>query len=113
MTNAQASSKIRKLLAEANNIASQIVEQKARQILLEHPNLDEFIMGMGGWFFTRKDKDHTGESMIIHECDTDECPKYMIGLQNFIDQWDNDLHVTGELMRFTAKGKKITEWGGK
>ena len=47
-------SKIIQLHNRAADAASRMVEQRARQILQAHPNLDEFIMGMGAAFFTRK-----------------------------------------------------------
>ena len=99
--------------SEAERLASAVVEKKARAILRQHPNLDEFVMAMGGWFFTKKDKDATGYSMILHESSGDHCPKYMTGIRNFIDEWDDVLKTTGEPMRFTANGEKVTEWGAR
>ena len=93
---------------KAADMALAVVEKKARAILRQHSNLDEFIMCMGGWCFTRKDKDATGYSMIIHESEKDEGPKYMAGLRKFIDEWDPYLRMTGAPMRFRAEGKWIS-----
>lgn len=88
-----------------------IVENKARAILQQHSNLDEFIMCMGGWFFTSKRKDTRGQAIIIDPYDDiHRCPKYMTGLRRFIDEWDDYLKITGESVRFTANGEKITDW---
>ena len=95
---------------KAADMAQISVEKKARAILRHHPNLDEFIMAMGGWVFTRKDKDNSGCSMVIHACMTDKVPKYMKGLQNFIDEWDGVLRMTGYPMRFTAEGDIKKDW---
>lgn len=79
----------------ANDVASEIVERYARAILCKHPSLNEFVMGNGTWFFTRRDKS------IIH--DQDE-PNYIQNsrLSRFIDEWNRELHITGQPMRFTA-----------
>jgi hypothetical protein len=89
---------------KANELAINKIKYMARTILFKHNNLDEFVMGMGGWFFTDK------SSCIIHSSNSNICPKYMTGLRNFISKWDTELKLTGTLMRFTAKGKVITGW---
>jgi hypothetical protein len=102
---------IENCLSIANDMALLEVELQARKILSQHKNLDEFVMGMGGWFFTRNDKEHT----IVHNdsngiSPSERTPKYTRRLQTFIDKWDNDLKITGNPMRFTANGKTITDW---
>lgn len=99
----------------ACDLASKIVEQRARTILCEHPELDEFVMAMGEWFFTYKvgaiDRSGIeileGDSNIVHESEELDFAKPIIDL---ITEWDNYLKITGEPMRFTAKGPVITEW---
>ena len=88
---------------KAVTLALIIVEEKARTILREHKNLNEFIMAMEGWLFTRK-----GGGA---DYDNVNCLKYMRSLQNFVSEWDDVLKITGESMRFTADGEKITDWG--
>jgi hypothetical protein len=39
---------------KASKAASVFVEQQAREILRKHSELHEFVMAMGGYFFTRK-----------------------------------------------------------
>lgn len=100
-------------LDQAEKIALKIVEQKARKILAQHPNLDEFIMGMGGWFFTTKRGDRIAIDYSINT-HTNTCKyegfKYLLPLEKFLMKYDEYLKLTGNPMRFTAKGKKITDW---
>ena len=85
---------------EAVRLALTTVERMARKILRDHPNLDEFVMGMGRAMFTTNDKQNLG---------TEE-RAYMRPLDDFLTEWDRWLHLTGEPMRFTAHGPKITTW---
>ena len=99
---------------KAVRTALTLLEQKARHILQNNSNLDEFVMAMGGWFFTRKvgTKDHhgivvTGEhgDDIIHE------PlAYMHPVADIINEWDEYLKLTGTPMRFTAWGPTRKDW---
>jgi hypothetical protein len=97
------------------NMAAKFVEIEARKILKTHPNLDEFVMGMGGWFFTRKIGTIGRHRMkvIPEESNTIyDNPKYIehSPLANFLGEWDSDLHITGYPMRFTATGPIRTDW---
>ncbi len=91
--------RIQALLSEARKLAIAHVEASARKILQDHPNLDEFVMGMGTCFFN-EGKENLGP----------EQRAYMRPLSDFIDDWDETLHMTGIPMRFTANGPKITDW---
>lgn len=84
---------------EARYLALVQVEEMARDILKKHPNLGEFIMGMGTWTFTFANGDTVYDEM-----------KYMKKLSDFISEWDEYLKLTGEPMRFTANGRKVTDW---
>lgn len=89
---------------EAARLGLQEVEAMARKILREHRNLDEFVMCMGGCFFTMRSSDHN-----INPEDYD-APKYMQPLAKFLGEWDDYLKLTGEPMRFTATGKLQRTW---
>lgn len=89
-------------ISTVTKTALDIVEREARLILQENKDLGEFIMGMGTWFFTTK---ITGEANY----DTDEYTSSG-ELSEFIAEWDEELCLTGNPMRFTAKGKKRTNW---
>ncbi len=96
---------IKKHLSLAEKLSSKYVEQLARQVLKENPQLDEFIMGFGMWHFTFKEKD----GLISHGQHHLHLPlkrSTIIKLENFIGYYDDYLKITGESMRFTAKGKK-------
>lgn len=81
-----------------------LIENRARGILTAHENLDEFIMGMGAWFFTTHDDRHIG--------DHDSTPGYMLSFERMMDEFHRmELKVTGESMRFTANGPVVREWG--
>jgi hypothetical protein len=94
------------LVAEMTETALMIVEQDARVILTKHPNLNEFVMGMGGWFFTRR----LVVNSIIHE--GDGMPYYIkeSNLAECIEKWDSLLGLTGSPMRFTAEGPVVRQW---
>lgn len=107
-------------LKQADTIAIKKTEKLARTILRNHPHLHEFVMCMGTYFFTAKEKDADGNSKII---DTTERRmnasydyyivdsfKYFRALNDFIADWDDTLKITGTPMRFTAKGKIKTNW---
>jgi len=93
-----AKSKIRYHYEQACKIAENEVIRMARDILRKHKNLDEFIMAMGGWFFTEH-----GDVKHDKLC-------YMKHLDDFITEWDEFLKITGSPMRFTASGKVRRDW---
>jgi hypothetical protein len=98
----------------ASRAALILVEAQARAILRRHPALDEFVMGMGMWFFTYKvgARDRCG---IRLTADMNRClhePRaYMRPLLDILDELNDDLKLTGEPMRFTAEGPVIHDWG--
>lgn len=82
------------------------VERLARLVLMHNAALEEFIMAMGGAFFTIVTGDGVAlsTSVPVEECvgaDT---------LDSFLVDWDEFLHLTGHPMRFTATGEKVTKW---
>lgn len=88
-------------LQVASELALEYVEQEARKILRKCTTLNEFITAMGAAFFT----DKHGNSLNDHEL-----PKSALELIEFIEEVDPELHLTGNPMRFTADGEKITNW---
>ena len=76
------------------------IEKWARLILYKYPRLDEFVMGMGTCMFTTK----AGETFWPPE------RRYTKALGIFIAECDEVLVITGVPMRFTATGRKITNW---
>lgn len=83
------------------NLALAEVERRARKLLNDHQNLDEFIMGMGIASFTVK-----GSEWSVDDTDL----KYLKPVLDFIRDWDEYLKLTGEPVRFTATGPRITSW---
>ena len=90
---------IEQLLNQAVETALIELESIARTILLENNDLHEFVMSMGCWSFTNNDGN-------IVDAD-DERLKPIAAM---IGKWDDSLKLTGEPMRFTAGGPKITAW---
>ena len=89
-------------------MALALIETRARKILVGHPSLDEFVMAMGGWLFTRKNS-QDDISTVYREC----IPGYAMPFTRMMDEFDDlELKVTGEPMRFTATGPVVQEWGG-
>jgi hypothetical protein len=95
-------SAIEHYLFAAERVASKTVEKLARKILCENVDLDEFVMAMGTWSFTIKHKKPSE--------DADDNEKRFDEIREFISKWDKKLKITGEAMRFTADGEKITNW---
>lgn len=84
-----------------------LIETRARKILVAHPSLDEFVMAMGGWLFTRHGSDDN-----ISDIELSHIPGYVRSFANMMDEFsDMELKVTGEPMRFTATGPVVKMWG--
>lgn len=103
--------KIDKQLNEMYNnmcdIALAEVEILARSILKKNPTLKEFVNAMGVCFFTTYD----GNTVDLWEYGTSNITRKSFNdLANLINDWDSILKLTGESMRFTATGEKITDW---
>lgn len=77
------------------------VEKQARKILREHKHLEEFVMSMGSWCFWTTDGNQVDDYYDL---------AYLKPLTEIFDEWDECLKLTGTPMRFTANGKKITNW---
>ena len=90
-------------LDKATKLATDEVEKMARQILINHKKLKEFIMAMGTWFFV----DRNGNNVDFYDVKQYTA---LESLHSFICKWDSELKITGEPMRFTATGPKIIEW---
>lgn len=89
-------------------MALTLIETRARKILAAHSNLDEFVMGMGGWLFTKKDSEDN-----ISDVYRERIPAYAKPFLEMMDEFnDIELKVTGEPMRFTATGAVVKMWGG-
>lgn len=83
-----------------------LIETKARAILAAHPNLDEFVMAMGGWLFTKH-----GSKDNISTVDRERMPVFMKSFVRMMDEFDDlEIKVTGEPMRFTAIGPTVKNW---
>ena len=94
------SDKFERLLDAMEKEALDFIEQEARKILKTQKALNEFVMGMGVVFFTLTESSKTvGLNERI----------YSEYLDDFINRWDGILHLTGNPMRFTASGPKITD----
>jgi hypothetical protein len=91
--------RLEELRSEVRKEALAWVEDKARAILQDNPNLKEFVMGMGTWFLT----DTEGE--ILHRI-----PSYAKEMENKILEFDRMVGILGVPMRFTARGKTVTDW---
>lgn len=93
--------------ARLYDAALALIEQRARNILTSHVNLDEFVMGMGGWLFTKRNSND-----YISTVYREYIPAYVAAFTRMMDEFDDlELKVTGEPMRFTAQGRVVREWG--
>lgn len=98
---------LKKKMDEVFFMSYDITEDLARKILKDNPQLDEFIMCMGSFFFTdKKGNDIDTFNSVVSK----RLEKSFQPLNDFICDWDNTLKITSEPMRFTANGPKITDW---
>ena len=98
MNRTEAEFQVQRHYRAAEEWALVFVEQEARKILTKHTRLEEFIIAMGRFEFIWKDHSRY------------EWPKYANRLRDFIEKWDDELHLTGEPMRFTASGPVRKDW---
>ena len=75
----------------AEKAGMDFIQKEALKILRAHPRLIEFEMAMGSATFTTKYRE------FLNVMDEDH-PKYMDNLSNFLDDWDDVYHFTGEEM---------------
>lgn len=114
---------INALLDRANAQALRLVEERARQIMREHPECTEFVMAMGSATFLTiyqfaYDDDPTDfierrEHWSVNDMWTDGCvkrPDWLDPLTEIFDEFDNALHISGTPMRFTATSPVTTDW---
>lgn len=80
---------------ELYNSGIEYIIEEARKILRKHKNLDEFIMGMGTWFFTYKDGSIVYDVKYINES----------RLVKFVNEYDDSMKFTGTSIRFSANSK--------
>lgn len=104
---------ITKLYNQASNLALAEVEKEARRLMRKHKNLKEFVMAMGSYFFV----DAKGETISTttsvyrnYSYVMEDTFAYFKPLNEFMLDWEERFKITGEAMRFTAEGKKITDW---
>jgi hypothetical protein len=102
------------LYNKSSDLAADVVEKMARQILREHPELNEFVMAMGTYFFTYKEggnldpissKMNSSYNYVYYDTEP-----FLKPLNDFIGEWDSRLKITGDAMRFTADGIKVADW---
>lgn len=91
----------------ARERALEHVEYLARTILQQHKNLEEFVISMGVWYFTKKANNALGYEVV----DSDSA-KYLreSRLAYFLVDWDDELKILSQPMRFTAEGPVRTDW---
>lgn len=100
---------------KASETASKVVEKMARKILIEHPELDEFVMAMGSYFFTYKNRSGNLSPMTQKMNKSwnyyyEDSEPFLKPLNDLISKWDKVLKITGDSMRFTANGEKRADW---
>jgi len=83
----------------ARNFALRCLETEARNVLRANPDLDEFILAMGTWTWEAKDG---------HRVDCSE--ERFQSVNDILEEWDNLLGLSGEGVRFTADGPRVTHW---
>lgn len=113
----------------AVDLASILIEKSAREILKADPDLHEFIMAMGSYFFTAKEggkydfntypDDESFDDYMLNGKgwisdgsmimpDTDE---YHSEFCEMVDDLNEKFNSCGEPMRFTATSQIVRKWG--
>lgn len=92
---------------KAYSLAVELIESRARSLMHEYPELEEFIMAMGRASFIYK-----GDDISPDELDVKCGVKYSRSkpFADLIYKYDEMFNITGEPMRFTAEGPKVTDW---
>lgn len=116
---------IQELWDKADNLALNYIRQQARFILQNDNNLNEFIMGMGGCFFTAKQeglydtsKYSEKELVEIEEDNSLQSDSALHMPVNFfqpdfmemINELNDKFKSMGFPMRFTAHGEELNDW---
>jgi hypothetical protein len=92
-------------------LAIELIESEARKILINDPELEEFIMAMGSCFFTTTNKERghcpsSGGANIIASHKMEDCEDFF----EIIDDFNEQFNIKGHPMRFTATGKVENNW---
>ena len=118
--------KINALVADADDRAIYLVKKEARRILQEDPNLNEFVMAMGGYFFTIKEGGKYDINTMTDEewdewCESDEYVHEYKGIiddvnfqtefNDMVNEFDNQFNICGYPVRFRANTKEVHKWG--
>lgn len=104
--------KIDEMFDYGSKLAIELIESEARKILASNPELDEFVMAMGGRFFTCKN----GLDSIFRNYDNIvrnynfEGQEYFPEFFKMVDDLNERFNVCGHPMRFTASGQIVKDW---
>ena len=90
--------------------AVEIAEHLARKVLKRCPYLDEFVMGMGMASFSKKNPLFHPDGLPLDDHNEREHNQHSAPFFEFIERWDDIFKITGDAMRFTRDGAKITDW---
>lgn len=122
----QAIEKINALVADADDRAIYLIKKEARRILREDPNLDEFVMAMGGYFFTIKEggkydintmtdeewDEWTESDDYVHEYNgIIDSENFQEEFNDMVNEFDNQFKVCGYPVRFKAETQEVHHWG--
>lgn len=92
--------RIEALLDAAAIVAVEEVERLARDVMKKHPRCASFCMGMGTACFYEKDGTPIGDE-----------PKYIVAFDDFVNEFDRELHITGTPMKIVGHdGKLQHDW---
>jgi len=81
------------------------IETEARYILEQRLELDEFVMAMGSFFFTSKDRNNPSPNNVIDEKDLNEPEFY-----EMVWKLNDKFNCCGHPMRFKAGLPTINNW---
>lgn len=100
--------KLEYILSKADEMIEKEVIILASYVLKNNKQIDEFIMAMGSFFFTKRGKKNCHFNYSTHE----EINSLKGGkeLFDFIIKWDNQFKVTGGSLRFSLHSEIKRNW---
>ena len=85
---------------EVDKILLELIELRARAYMKDNPEVKEFVMAMGSATF------NDGKNCLYDS----DLPPGSEAVFDLINKYDEDYHITGVPMRFTATGPVVTDW---
>jgi len=98
----QKEDEIQEHYAKVELLVDKEIERMAREMMRAHPEIKEFVKGMGTYCFNGAD----GEPLYDYRTSLEDFKAF----DDFITEWDDIFKITGMPLRFTVDGPRVTIW---